>query len=348
MGDVVLGVLAAALAGYGAFLVYTAVVFGWRGVGPGPRVGLRRRRRTAQDWLRQAGLDHVRPAEFAATAAVLFVVGAIVAFALFGGVLPSLVAGIFAAGLPVASYRSRRARRLVAAREGWPRMLEELRLLTGSLGRSVPQALFEVGRRAPVELRSGFGAAEREWLLSTDFVRTLDVLKEALADPTADAVCETLLIAHEVGGSELERRLADLVEDRIADLQGRRDAEVKQAGVRFARRFVLVVPLGMALAGLSIGTGRSAYETPGGQLAVAIGLVGVVACWVWSGRLMRLPVEPRVFATPSGPEATSETVLADAATGGLGGVAPESVGSQALPEHLAVGDSRPVGPRGRS
>lgn len=295
-----LGIVAAALAGYGVFLLYTATVFGWRGLGPGPRPAVAHRRRSGGDWLRQAGLDQVRPGQFAATMGLVAVVGAALAFALFGGVLPAIVAGLFAACLPVASYRNRRARRLLAARQAWPRMLEELRLSTGSLGRSIPQALFEVGRRAPPELRGAFAAAEREWLLSTDFARTLDVLKVHLADPTADVVCETLIVAHEVGGSELERRLADLVDDRVADLQGRRDAEVKQAGVRFARRFVLLVPLGMALAGLSIGTGRAAYDTAGGQLAVAAGLAAVVGCWVWSGRLMRLPDEPRVFSGPSG------------------------------------------------
>ncbi len=284
------------MAGYGVYLLYTALVFRWRGLGPGPHAGARPHRRNAQDWLRQAGLEKVKPSEFAATIGALFVVGAVAAYAVFGGLLPAVVAGGFAASLPVASYRNRRAGRSSAARQAWPRMLEELRLLTGSLGRSVPQALFEVGRRAPDELRPGFVAAEREWLLSTDFARTLDVLKDALADPTADAVCETLIVAHEVGGSQLERRLGDLIEDRLGDLQGRRDAESKQAGVRFARRFVLLVPLGMALAGLSIGTGRSAYETPGGQLAVAVGLLGVVGCWIWSGRLLRLPAEPRVFA----------------------------------------------------
>jgi tight adherence protein B len=87
----------------------------------------------------------------------------------------------------------------------------------------------------------------------------------------------------------------DLIEDQIIDLQGRKDAASRQAGVRFARRFVLLVPLGMTLAGLSIGTGRRAYETPGGQLAVVIGLVAVVLCWLWSGRLMRVPEQPRVF-----------------------------------------------------
>jgi tight adherence protein B len=297
----VLGIVAAALAGYGVFLLYTATVFGWRGLGPGPRPSVTRRRRSSGDWLRQAGLDQVRLGQFVATVGLVAVVGAALAFALFGGVLPAIVAGLFAASLPVASYRNRRVRRLVAARQAWPRMLEELRLSTGSLGRSIPQALFEVGRRAPAELRGAFAAAEREWLLSTDFVRTLDVLKLHLADPTADVVCETLVVAHEVGGTELERRLADLVDDRVADLQGRRDAEVKQAGVRFARRFVLLVPLGMALAGLSIGTGRAAYATAGGQVAVAVGLAAVVGCWIWSGRLMRLPDEPRVFSGPSSP-----------------------------------------------
>jgi tight adherence protein B len=121
------------------------------------------------------------------------------------------------------------------------------------------------------------------------------VLKERLADPTADSACETLLVAHEIGGGGLDRRLAALVDDRTQDVQGRKDARAKQAAVRFARRFVLIVPVGMAVAGLSIGTGRAAYETPLGQLAVVLGIAAVVGCWLWAGRLMRLPEEERVL-----------------------------------------------------
>jgi tight adherence protein B len=174
-----------------------------------------------------------------------------------------------------------------------------MRLLTGSLGRSVPQALFETGRRGPREMRPAFAAAQREWMVSTDFGRTIGVLKAQLADPTADAAGETLLVAHEVGGSDLDRRLAALVEDRIQDLQGRKDARAKQAGVRFARRFVLLVPLGMALAGLSIGNGRAAYQTALGQAAVVAGVGMTVLCWLWAGRLLRLPEEQRVFDDPA-------------------------------------------------
>jgi tight adherence protein B len=289
--------LALALVGaYGVFLIYTALVFEWTGVGfgPAPAATAPRRRRMAE-WLAQAGLDGVETPELAAVMGVLFVSGAAVAFALFGGVLPALVTGGFAATAPLASYRARRERRRSEAREAWPRMIEEIRLQTGSLGRSIPQALFEVGRRAPEELRPAFAGAEREWLISTDFTQTVAGLKERLADATADAALETMLVAHEVGGADLDRRLAALAEDRIQELQGRKDARAKQAGVRFARRFVLVVPLGMALAGLSIGTGRQAYQTAAGQLAVAMGLLCVAACWMWAGRLLRLPEEERVF-----------------------------------------------------
>jgi tight adherence protein B len=152
-----------------------------------------------------------------------------------------------------------------------------------------------VGRRAPDELRPAFVAAQREWLLSTDFTRTVQVLKARLADPTADAVCETLLVAQEVGGTDLDRRLEALIDDRVQDSQGRKDARAKQAGARFARRFVLIVPAGMALAGMSVGTGRSAYQTPTGQLLVVVAIGLVVVCWVWAGRIMVLPEEERVF-----------------------------------------------------
>ena len=292
-----IGLVLALVGAYGVFLLYTAVAFGWSGGGLGPAVaGKRAARHRSREWLAQAGLQDIRTGEFAAVMGVLFLLGAALAFALFGGALPASVAGTFAATFPVASYRARRARRRADAREAWPRMIEEIRLMTGSLGRSVPQALLEVGRRGPEELRPAFAAAEREWLISTDFARTVAVLKSRLADATADAACETLLVAHDVGGSDLDRRLAALVEDRIEDLQGRKDALAKQAGVRFARRFVLIVPVGMALAGLSIGTGREAYQTPFGQLAVALGIGVVVACWLWAGRLMRLPEEERVLA----------------------------------------------------
>jgi tight adherence protein B len=290
--------LGVALVGaYGVFLLYTAVVLRWRGLGVGSsplRAGGGPQAQAAQ-WLAQAGLDGVSPTEFVTVMAVLFVVGTGLTFAALGAFLPALAVGGFAATYPAASYRARRQQRRMRAAETWPRMIEEIALLTGSLGRSVPQALFEVGRGSPEEMRPAFAAAQRQWLISTDFERSIAVLKAGLADATADAACETLLVAQEVGGTDVQRRLAALVDDRIADLQGRKDARARQAGARFARRFVLFVPVGMALVGLSIGGGRDAYRTPTGQLAAVAAVAMVIACWLWSGRIMKLPEEERVF-----------------------------------------------------
>ena len=293
------GIALALVAAYGVHLVFTAVALGWRGVAPGPtisaRVGSTRRR----DWLVQAGLDHVRPGELVAVEAALVVVGGGLAWSLFGGVVPPLAGATGAALLPVAAARGRRERRRAAARDAWPRLIEEMRIRTTTLGRSIPQALFDVGARAPEDLRPAFEAARREWLLSTDFERTVAVLTSRLADATADAVCETLLVAHQIGGNDVDRCLSALIDDRILDLQGRKDAEARQAGARFARWFTLAVPLGMALVGLSIGDGRATYGTPLGQVLVASAVGLMALCWLWAAQILRLPSEQRVFVSRS-------------------------------------------------
>ena len=255
---------------------------------PTPRDRIRR-------WMDQSGLHEVAVGEFLAVTSLLAAVGALVGGAMFGGALPALAAGAFAASIPPATYRQRRARRRAVAEDVWPSMIDEIRVLCGSAGRSIPQALLDVGRRSPIELRPAFVAGHRAWTLTTDFERTIAVIKEQLDSPSADAACETLLVAHELGGGDLDRRLDDLAEDRRLDAIGRKDARSKQAGVRFARRFVVIVPLGMAVAGLSLGNGRSAYATSTGQVLVSVGIGLIVVCWIWSGRILRLPNEERVF-----------------------------------------------------
>ena len=285
----------AALAALGVFYLYTAIVYRWEGYRPGRPKTKQERSSRAREWLTQAGLADLDPREFVAVSSVVGVVGFLAGYAVLASPLAALAIGLFAASFPIASSRVRRHRRMAKAQEAWPRMIEEIRILTGALGRSIPQALFDVGRRTPDDLRPAFLAAEREWVISTDFQRTVQVLKARLADPTADACCETLLIAHELGGADLDGRLASLAEDRIQDTQGRKDARAKQAGVRFARWFVLIVPISMAVVGLTLGNGRDAYRTPAGQAMALLAIALIVACWLWSGRIMRLPEERRVF-----------------------------------------------------
>ncbi len=283
----------------GVYLLYSAIVHGQRSL---PELDRSRKTMragqssTMQQWLRQAGMLGVSVPEFVAVELIVCGAVSFLAWMLFAGPVPAVVSGVLVAIAPVTVYRNRRMKLREQARNAWPLLIEEIRLQTGSLGRSIPVALFEVGRRAPTTpMVEAFDAAHREWLLSTDFHRSIRVLKTNLADPTADAVCETLVVAHELGGNDLERRLTSLIEDRRTDLRNRNEASSRQAGVRFARWFVLVVPLGMTLVGLSIGDGRRAYNTPFGQFAVVIALLMMAGCWVWASAIMRLPEVDRVF-----------------------------------------------------
>lgn len=287
----------AAVAGYGVHLVVTAVLYRWSGIGVTPRPAAARTpmRARADRWMSQAGLGDVRPAELAAVCGALAVVGAAAGAATFGAAIPALGVAAFVAAAPVGAYRMRRANRLATAHEAWPHLIEEIRVMVGAAGRSIPQALLDVGRRGPDELRPAFDAAHREWSLTHDFERCVATLTSQLADPTADAVCETLLVAHDVGGADLDRRLAELAEDRRIDQLARKDARAKQSGVRFARRFVVGVPVGMAVAGMSLGDGRDAYRTGAGQVMVAVAIALTAACWAWSATMLRLPSSQRVM-----------------------------------------------------
>ena len=217
------------------------------------------------------------------------------AWMLFGGlVAPALVAGCCAA-MPGRATAARRRRRVDNARQAWPRLLAEIRVGVTHRNQSIPVALFAAGGHAPVEMRAAFEEAARAWALSTDFESSLRVLKTSLAEPTADAICETLLAAHQIGGVRLDARLRGLAEAAHAEAAARSDARAKQAGARFARSFVALVPAFMAVIGLGIGRGREAYQVPDGQWLVVFSVLAVVGCWLWAGRIMAIPLRRRVF-----------------------------------------------------
>lgn len=286
--------LLAIVAGYGVHLLYSAVVFEWDGIQPGPKAPETNATEKSH-YIENLGLGDFDPRSLAGAIAILALLGFTFGIVLFGRPLPAILIALFAATVPIGVARFRHERTLQLAHQEWPALIEEIRLLTGSLGRSIPQATFEVGLRSRGGLQPAFEEAHREWTVSTDFARAMKVLKSELAHNTADVVAETLLTAHELGGGEVGNRLAALSQDRLTDQQHRRDAVARQSGVRFARWFTLIVPVGMALVGISIGDGREAYADPIGQALVAVALLLTLACWLWAGYVMRLPEEDRVF-----------------------------------------------------
>lgn len=237
----------------------------------------------------------VRVLRNALAGAAAAAVGWIGAWTLFGGVaVPALVA-VLGGVAPLCAAAQRYRRHAADSWRAWPRLLADIRVSVAHRGQSIPAALFAAGGHAPAGMRQAFSEAARTWSLSTDFEASLRVLKTSLADPTADAVCETLLAAHQIGGVQIDARLRALAETAQAEAAARSDARAKQAGARFARSFVAFVPAFMAVIGLSIGRGRQAYESTDGQLLVALSVLAVAGCWLWAGRIMAVPMRKRVF-----------------------------------------------------
>ncbi|MCZ7629039.1 MAG: hypothetical protein M5U19_08225 [Microthrixaceae bacterium] len=245
-------------------------------------------------WLTRIGLESVTPRQFAAVSAGVALAAAATWWMLIGAGIPMLVVAGVAGAVPTTVWRRRDAAARTATLEAWPRMIEEIRVRVGSVGQSVPQALLETGLGAPEPIRAAFVAAHRQWALTTDFESTVGTLKDSLADPTADAVCETLLVIQQVGGDP-DARLEALAADRRADLRERREADARSAGARLARWFVVIVPAGMAFAGMNLGDGRVAYSSTGGQVATVVAIAMVTGCWWWAGRIMVTPQPRRVF-----------------------------------------------------
>ena len=71
---------------------------------------------------------------------------------------PGRVIGAFAATFPVGDLPPAPRRPPPASPGAWPRLIDEIRILTVSAGRSIPQALFEVGSSRADELRPAFDA----------------------------------------------------------------------------------------------------------------------------------------------------------------------------------------------
>ena len=294
------GLLLAGCAALGVHLLLQHLVFrGAHGESPPPgpaRFSTGSLLAKLTDWMSRTGIEGVSPTQYLFASAGVGVFGAAATAAIVGIGLPALLVGLIAACTPSAFWRARHRAARSAARECWPRLIEELRVLVGSAGRPIPQALIEVGLRGPEELRPAFTAAQREWALSTDFELMISVLKTRLDDPCADATCETLLTAYEVGGT-IDSRLAELAEDRRVDLRDRKEADARQAGARLARWFVVIVPLGMAFAGWNMGEGAGAFRSGTGQLAAGAAVLLIAVCWWWAGRIMVIPPEQRVFVS---------------------------------------------------
>jgi tight adherence protein B len=195
---------------------------------------------------------------------------------------------------PVLVVRRMRRRRQGTLRELWPEAIDNLASAVRA-GMSLPEGVAALAVRGPAELRAPFGRFAAAYRATGRFGDCLDSLKDDLADPVGDRVCETLRVAREVGGSDLGTVLRTLSELLRADARARAELETRQGWVINGARLAVAAPWAvLLLLGTQSQTLR-AYDSPGGTLLLGIGAAVCVVAYRVMLRIGRLPEEQRVL-----------------------------------------------------
>jgi tight adherence protein B len=286
-----MGVILGLMSGAGVFCLWWSC---WSPVvRPGPSVrenGVGR----VRDLLIQADLPSVSPLTLLLTCLGF---GATVFLGVFGlcGVAPIAVCfALIGSWLPVSTVIGRARRRRQRLRELWPEVVDNLASGVRA-GLSLSEAVGQVGERGPEPLRPPFAAFAREYRLTGAFGECLDRLKERLADPVADRLCEALRITREVGGSDLGRLLRNLSAFLREDARTRSELEARQSWTVYAARLAVAAPWLVLALLASRPDSVAAYARPTGVVVLLIGGVVSIVAYRLMMVIGRLPEERRVL-----------------------------------------------------
>ncbi len=229
-------------------------------------------------------------ASVASGLAVYFVVAALTSSS-----IESVVISAVAASLPVATARARRKRRLRRFREAWP---DAIAILISGIraGVSLPESCLSLVIRGPRELQPGFAAFTSTYRSSGSFRAGLTRLAAEMADPVADRVVTALVLAHEVGGTDLVRVLRTLGDFVREDLKVRQEIEARWSWTVTAARVAAAAPWLVLVMMSTRPETAMAYNSPSGVVVILIGAAATGLGYALMLRAARLPTERRLGA----------------------------------------------------
>jgi tight adherence protein B len=201
---------------------------------------------------------------------------------------------VLAGWAPIGYVRARARRRRATVRDLWPDVVDNLTSAVRA-GLSLPEALSQLGERGPAALREPFAAFGRDYRASGRFGDSLDTLKDRLADPVADRICEALRVTREVGGCDLGRLLRSLSSFLREDARTRGELQARQSWTVNGARLAVAAPWVVLAMLATRPQAVTAYDSTTGALVLGVGAavcVGAYRMMVWIGRL---PDEARVL-----------------------------------------------------
>jgi len=219
----------------------------------------------------------------------------VVVAALTSSLIESVVISVGAASLPIATARARRKRRLRRFREAWPDAIAVL--ISGiRAGVSLPESCLTLVTRGPRELQPGFAAFTSTYRSSGSFRAGLTRLAAEMADPVADRVVTVLVLAHEVGGTDLVRVLRTLGDFVREDLKVRQEIEARWSWTVTAARVAAAAPWLVLVMMSTRPETATAFSSPSGVLVILMGAAATGLGYALMLRAARLPTERRLGA----------------------------------------------------
>ena len=283
-----MGAFLGLLAGLGLLLI-------WHGLSAQPSAPRTRVRSSrTRERLIQAGLPSVSPAQLIALQVLAALLVGVLGLALTQSFSVSAIFAVFAAAVPRLVVARLRHKRQADLRELWPEVVDNLTSGVRA-GLSLPEALSAIGVRGPEQLREPFRQFGSDYRTTGRFNDSLDRLKDALADPVGDRVCESLRVAREVGGTDLGRLLSTLSGFLRDDARTRAELLARQSWSVNAARMAVAAPW---LVLILLATQREtlqAYDTPTGTVILVAGAALSFLAYRLMIRIGRLPEDRRVL-----------------------------------------------------
>ena len=250
----------------GAALIAFGVLVGW-GMFLVLIPAKERRRSRVRTWFDEAGLSGVPLTVIGVVMATVAVIAGALAATVIP--LPSIapLGGVVGCGVPVVALASARDRRRHRARALWPDVIDSIRVALRS-GSTLADAVTAAGSAVPREWRSAWTDLESDLRRGADVDSALRCLQRALADPIADRVVESIMVAREYGGTELPAVLAELGRSVRKESAMRHEAQSRQSWVRHAATLGVVSPWIVLALLASRPENREAYSTSAGTLLI--------------------------------------------------------------------------------
>ncbi|TKV61335.1 type II secretion system protein F [Nakamurella flava] len=284
-----MGALVGLLLGVGLLLAWTGVTRRNR-----PDQPRRDHFRRTREHLHQAGLTTISPGQLIALQALSLLLIGLLTLLVTTSVSVSTLFAVAGAALPRMLVNRLRHRRQADLRELWPEVVDNLTSGVRA-GLSLPEALAAIGTRGPEQLREPFRQFGSDYRTTGHFTTSLDRLKNALADPVGDRICESLRVAREVGGTDLGRLLATLSGFLRDDARTRAELLARQTWSVNAARMAVAAPWLVLLLLATQPTTLQAYDSPTGTAILVGGAVLSVVAYRVMIRIGRLPEDRRVL-----------------------------------------------------